>query len=510
MKTVKHFKAVISLILVIVMALLVPAQAYGASNEGKYLSELYVAYGKDFPEAKKTLQQKGYTVIGWNLNNRGNTHALLGYKTTDNIRESITDIAVMNMSGDYSVEDYKTLLKSQKAQIAEFLEEFMAVIREYRANLKAGKEKAVYVHDLLNNYTDDDTGMKMGDLLNSETLQDKVGVAKSIEAENPDKLPDLVTILMQGNAQVIKSIEILLSVATDSADNSWLDRFAELDYDTLLDEVENERPDMNTESKRVQYLDNLYGEVAGALGADVEALRNKLSDYEAMGVLIESASDDDIRNAFGDINSDPEASIRYNDWLTIGTIHEGLKDYEGGIFKAGELLEFFLEDNDADDAEIFIPMAAALSEGQRAGLPFVSFERILSYAFTNNEGWKQFAKQSKTDFDGLTEISVYQNIDRDLYKDDGSVALTGAARRADNTADGTTGDKENKMDAISRITALSWAATIGSTVATLGSVCYTYKKAMLATGNDLFYIDGNEWNDDVVSALFFETDYKRC
>ena len=61
----------------------------------------------------------------------------------------------MNMRGDYSVEDYKTLLKSQKTEIAEFLGEFMAVIKEYRANLKVGKQKAIYVHDLLNNYTAD-------------------------------------------------------------------------------------------------------------------------------------------------------------------------------------------------------------------------------------------------------------------------------------------------------------------------------------------------------------------
>lgn len=64
----------------------------------------------------------------------------------------------MNMRGDYSVEDYKTLLKSQKTEIAEFLGEFMAVIKEYRANLKVGKQKVIYVHDLLNNYTDADGG----------------------------------------------------------------------------------------------------------------------------------------------------------------------------------------------------------------------------------------------------------------------------------------------------------------------------------------------------------------
>ena len=85
-------------------------------------------------------------------------------------------------------------LKSKKTQIAEFLNEFTAVIKEYRANLKAGKTNATLVHDLLNNYIEDDTGMKMGDLLNSETLQDRIGINESIEAANPENLPDLITI----------------------------------------------------------------------------------------------------------------------------------------------------------------------------------------------------------------------------------------------------------------------------------------------------------------------------
>jgi hypothetical protein len=132
----------------------------------------------------------------------------------------------------------------------------------------------------------------------------------------------------------------------------------------------------------------------------------------------------------------------------------------------------------------------------------------MSYAFTNDEGWKKFAQQSKTAFDGLTEVSVYQNIDRDLYKEDGSVALTGAARRADNTADGTTGGLDDRMDTISTITALSWAAVIGSTVVTLGSISYAYHKAMAATGNDLFLYDGNHWEEGFVKALFHEKDYQ--
>ena len=475
----RYFKTVLCFALVLVTALLVPTQAIAAANNGKYVSEVYVAYGKNAEEAKKTLEDKGFTPVEGNLNDGGKTYSMLGYKTTNDIRDSITDLSVMNMRGGFSVEDYKTLLKKQKTQIAEFLEEFMTVIHEFRVNLRAEKFKAVYAYVFLNCYIDDDTGLPIGSLLLEETLQDKVGVAKSIEAENPDNLPDLVTILMQGNAQVIKSIESILTIATDTANNSWLDRFAEMDYDTLLDNLEDERPDLNTETKRVQYLDNTYGEEAAVLGLEFADLSNRLNEYAESELQITTATDEDIENAFGDIENDVEANARYQKWMTIGSTYEGLKAFEGGNFAKGELLDFFLDDIDPDDEEIFIPMAASLSDGQRCGLPFTTLDQLLKYAFTNEEGWntianhitwKEFSEEHRAEWENMGTVSVYQNIDRDLYKDDGSVALTDAAQRADNTAEGTTGSEEEQIDTLGKIMFVSWAATALCGVATLGSL----------------------------------------
>ena len=508
MKLLKSIRMTVALVLTLTMIALVPLNTAAAANNGKYVSEVYVAYGKDAEEAKKTLSDKGFTPVEGNLNDGGKTYAMIGHKTTDDIRDSITDLAVMNMHGDYSVEDYKNLLKGQKTEIAEFLEEFMAVIQEYRVNLKAGKTKATYVHDLLNNYKDDDTGMLMGDLLNSETLQDKVGITKSIEAENPDNLPNLVTILLQGNAQVIKSMETLLSMAADTADNSWLDRFAEMDYDALLDKVEDERPDLNTDSKRQQYLENLYGAETMAFGQESAKLRNRLNDYEALGLELDNASEEDIKKAFGDIENDAQAQFDYYEWLTIGNVYVGLKNFEGGNYKKGEMLDFFLEENDPEDMEIFMPMVAALSDGQRYGLPFVNFEQLINYAFTSEEGWKQCADNLMKKFEGIDVISVYQNIDRDVYKDDGSVAMTDSAQRANNTAIGTTGTEEEQMDTLSMITAISYFAVAGCAVVTLASMAVTLhyvKEHAWIPGNG--HIPG-EWADERLYEIFDEPTYQ--
>ena len=79
---------------------------------------------------------------------------------------------------------------------------------------------------------------------------------------------------------------------------------------------------------------------------------------------------EDIEKTFGDAKAGGKAVFQKQEWLKIGEIYENLKNYEGGKYKKGELLAFFLEENDPENAELFIPMAAALSEGQRYGLIF--------------------------------------------------------------------------------------------------------------------------------------------
>ena len=475
MKLLKSARVTAALVLALTFISLLPINTAAAANTGKYVSEVYVAYGKNADDAKKTLEDKGYAPVEGNLNDGGKTYVMMGCKTTGDIRESITDLAVMNMSGGYSVEDYKTFLKSQKIRIAEFLNEFMSVIKEYRSNLKAGKTKAAVVRDLLNNYTDDDTGMKMGDLLNSETLQDKLGIQESIEAKNPENLPNLITILMQGNAQVVKSMEVLLSMAADSSDNTWIDRFAQLDYDTLLDELEDSRPDLNTESKRRQYLDNVYGDAAAELGKASAILRNKLSDYEDMNLYLENATEKELKENFGDAKKDYKAVLQTQEWLDIAAIYENLNNYEGGNYQKGELLEFFLEENDPDDEEIYYPMAAALSEGQRYGMPFIGFDQLLQYAFATEESWKQVAQSNQAEMSGFGSVSVYVNIDRGVYSDDGSVAITDKAQREKTVgAVGTNGNLETQDDAFVNIIKISWAATAFAAIASLASIGVTY------------------------------------
>ena len=158
-----------------------------ADSGGKYISDVFIAYGYTKEEAEKWLRDNGYEPIG-DLN-EGKTFAttsavaVLGIKRTDDPEEAITDMALMNMSGGYSFDDYDSLVKEKKADIDEFIYCFVPALEEYRENYTNPKsegahKRAVYAHDLLNKFYDgdpndeyavNDTGKPLGDLLLNKT-----------------------------------------------------------------------------------------------------------------------------------------------------------------------------------------------------------------------------------------------------------------------------------------------------------------------------------------------------
>ncbi|MBR2402676.1 MAG: hypothetical protein IKB01_07910, partial [Lachnospiraceae bacterium] len=102
----KCLRKITSLILVAVTLFIHPLQVLAANNS-KYIKEVRVSYGETEEEAKSWLKQNGYTVLEQNLNaGTGKNCVYLGYKTTTNVKEAITDISIMDMKGGYSFGAY--------------------------------------------------------------------------------------------------------------------------------------------------------------------------------------------------------------------------------------------------------------------------------------------------------------------------------------------------------------------------------------------------------------------
>ena len=101
---------------------------------------------------------------------KGEKVVYLGYETTDNDKEAITDLAVMHMKGDYDTVEYDGLFSSYiEGQIKPMIARLTDAIAEYRVNFgsdnESNRQRAEYVRRALNMFIDDDTGKGMGDLL---------------------------------------------------------------------------------------------------------------------------------------------------------------------------------------------------------------------------------------------------------------------------------------------------------------------------------------------------------
>ena len=140
----KHLStALIAMLLAALIAMTLPAQVFAAtSRDGKYVSEVQIGVGKTAAEAEKALEDyeiikdgngnyadlnKGAGATG--TGSKGDRVVYMGIKFTRDRSQAITDLAVMNMKGGYSVEDYEALLESNiKEQIIPFVNVFLAAI----------------------------------------------------------------------------------------------------------------------------------------------------------------------------------------------------------------------------------------------------------------------------------------------------------------------------------------------------------------------------------------------
>ena len=238
----------------------VPTAVYAEETEGsgKYVSDVFIAYGKSEKKATEWLQKNGWEPVKGDFNagkasffddnkiQDQNVAAVMGIKRTDDKEQAITDMAVMNMKGGYSLPEYEKLIDEKKTEINEFINHFMVVIEEYRANYNGegsefGKKRAETAHDMLNNFTDggedeeyavNDTGMKMGDGLLEKTRQ-----------EGNEAGIDLEQLLLESSGPAMLIVETLLALSADVNEQTWIERAGGLTGEELAENLVQYAPE---------------------------------------------------------------------------------------------------------------------------------------------------------------------------------------------------------------------------------------------------------------------------
>ena len=494
-------RTLISILLVLLIALTVPAQVMAEEKPVAYIADVMVGMGETADEAKKALTDAGYTVLDQDVNEgagskmKTDKYVYIGYKTTDNITEAITDLAVMNMNGGYSFSDYEALMdKYRDSQIKPFIDSFIATIKEYRENYHssdgANKDKAEFAHTILNRIKEDDTGALMGDLLLNPTKEER-GLTddqyKALSDDEKKKTADLTTALMQGNSQIILLIEQVLATAADTNETTWLERLSELGPDGLEKKYAEKgiRPsDANRE------MASLYADTAKIILENWTDFRTELLDYQQIRGenLEETAVDDDVLSGvYGDVeakeynvetpkgvmecvNNRLESSLKTAESVEdsrIAAVYDALKEAPYGD---GSVFDFFTkpyEEVSGDNISALYPMISTLSKGQAAAIEFLPLATLLRIGVMNGEAFEAINSENSDLmelFNTIDVVSIYYDVNREIFEK--TTALTSEAQRK-NAGGFSFTQPITELGGMSALTTLFWATDAAALTASI-------------------------------------------
>ena len=446
-------KLIIALLLSVLTALMLPAQVF-ADSAPEYISEVKVYIG-----SCDKAESEGFTILcdkdnnpvdlnqnaGGGMGSKGEKAVYLGYKTTSDKKDAVTDLALMNMKGGYSVKEYEALMEQQlKAQILPFIENFKKAIAEYRANYEsdneANKARADYVHDALNMLYDDDTEQFLGDLLLNPTRQELGEEAyNALSEEEKKQHADLAVIIAQANGNATLIMENLITRAADTNDDTWLERFEGLTYDNLIEETGQLPSDAgktlaklyDDDAQEILFMWGEFKEHLDNFDKAVQTLdEENEKDFSEEEALIENFDFDNASDEEYEAYAEAVAKITTHTEIVTNCTNDIIcHEYLDSIgYGEGTMLDFFLQERAeiSDDITALYPLVASLSEGQRAGLEFVTLQDLVLFGIADSEGYKSASLEE------LEPSSIYLGIDRAIYEK-GGVALTSDALRQDVT-----------------------------------------------------------------------------
>ncbi|MBQ7699976.1 MAG: hypothetical protein IJT49_06525 [Clostridia bacterium] len=466
-------QSILAVFLAVLMGMIPAVKAFAAETE----SPDYISKVKIFMGDCSAAEAEGFTLLkdggdpvdlnqnaGGGIGSKGEKAVYLGYKTTKNRGEAITDLALMNMKGGYKTKDYETLMQQQMSvQIVPFVSSFMEAVVEYRENYNSefpeNKQRAKYIHSLLNKLTDDDCGgAGLGDLLLNETIYEmakprydalsteeksktslykvNLNVRDSLPASEKNKHADILTIVAQSNGNALLLLESLIARATDCNESTWIDRFCSLTYDNLVDATGLPPTDAKKE------LDKLYGDDANAILDMWDVFREQILNADESEAKLDKMnmqmSDEDSRalDEF-DVTKATDSSVKslseavaeaeintevFTNRLTDLLVKSFLENTE---FEDGTLYDFFTmtKEEVQECTEELYTLVASLSKGQRATLDFITLSDFVVIGGTNADEY------SDKNFENFEPISVYDGVNREIYKQ-GGVALTSDAIRS--------------------------------------------------------------------------------
>ena len=139
--------------------------------KAQYVGEVRIYQGKTAEAAAEACKKDGFIPVEGNLNEGTDKDAvILGYSTTENKDEAITDVRMMQMTSGFSTINYKDLVARQYPGLDSVIDEQYNIIKEFKSKVESGSYNAKTALRFLNLYEIPELNMKLGDYYLSDSL----------------------------------------------------------------------------------------------------------------------------------------------------------------------------------------------------------------------------------------------------------------------------------------------------------------------------------------------------
>ena len=402
----RTFKSLISFLLVLSMVLGMSVTAFAASDvEEEYVSELRLVYADSYQEAQERLSEtalQGYKILNHGLNgNSGVVNTLLGtsgvwlaYKTTTDIDEAITDIAIMQMGGGYSVGNYQQMIEQTREEYHAMGAIYLDAIDYFAEAYEAGNFLTDAAYRQLNFYS----GM-------DKYEEDRLG---DLFVDGVMTKSSLATLFFEGNTTVTNNIRRLLALGVSYNE----------DGKTYFEKVGESAAEMDDDST---VFDNAgYKDLAKVIATSIPVFQNMFSELSAYEAEL-NYEDEEFTSL----------ELKYAEYKSIADRMRNVDYLDGQT-----LYEFCMEYSTAADLSKLYPLVDALNDGQVAMTKVFHYYDVVRYSMSDSP-----EELIDSEIAALEEqyadspVSVYLGVDRDVYKN--SFAITSEAARADAYTDST-------------------------------------------------------------------------
>lgn len=390
----------ISLVVALLIACSPAALAAPSRNQGKvtYLSEVAIIEAANDTDAQKILTELKKTengaftnMISLDLNKGGQKKVYLAYKTSTNVDDAITDLAIMNMEGNYTMGNYEQILSENMAGFAEVAKDYRVIAAAFAESYAAGNINALTAYRQLNLYYVEENGVKtyMGDYMLNFPATDE-GFAE---------------ILFRGNLNIIANLRALMAMGVGNGTNKLADRIAAAYAKAQTD------PSV--------YSIAAYQEAAKVILEDIEEMKKSINNLESeMAKIDQSTTLDEEQKTFF-------KETLQNSLDCAKAYLELLKEIPMGETTLGD----YVMNTPVLDENKFFPIVDAGTDAERVLMEYHSLYNVLLYDVLSlaGEDLENALKELESEVEPL---SVYHGVQNDLVS--GTIGVTGDAETYSN------------------------------------------------------------------------------